>query len=509
MALLWKVIPLSDLCDFATWQDPNADGGPVGIDQGKSPSHLNNHARLVEIGPGVEQLVVTRLVRYLRPNLTSLSRFALPFEKIVLRKIIEACPRLDKLRFFHDPAIFDPLDEELPNGHTSDPLSRSRLYQHDENHILDSHVEILLNKFGSRLKAVSFESVMGLTGKSLESVRRHCSNLAHLRIKFCMDEKARDSLLSLLKALPDLESLNIIELQTSLFSASHFKQIASMKHLKALNIDTDGSRAVITPEDTMIQEGSAFFPKLTSLCLSRTHGGYEAPVVTPVLSRLDRLVDLYLTAPLDPIVETLASCGGTLRRLRVNSVMRGDSTDAVSRASDAGLAAIGRHLPLLISFHLFCAPPHENDDVFFPLDDEAISITDEGILMLLRGCKDLDVLSIRAGSPLSFPDVTDRVLTGMLDLDVKLIELRLDPVNIQLSKLSVAKGKAFRKLQVIEFGNEKELFSNKELMSSFITEFCPRIASFRYNDGDFAREYCKAAESSASFWYGWEDEDED
>ncbi|KAI8841229.1 hypothetical protein BC829DRAFT_16025 [Chytridium lagenaria] len=74
IASLWRVIPLADLCDFATYPgslpSPKSDDHKTVV---KPQNHLNNHARLVEIGPGVEQLMVTR--------------FALPLQENVLRQI--------------------------------------------------------------------------------------------------------------------------------------------------------------------------------------------------------------------------------------------------------------------------------------------------------------------------------------------------------------------------------------------------------------------------------------
>ncbi|KAI8830983.1 hypothetical protein BC829DRAFT_15984 [Chytridium lagenaria] len=284
-----------------------------------------------------------------------------------------------------------------------------------------------------------------------------------------------------------------------------------MKHLRMLNIDTDGSKSTITSSHTKTIDLSCF-PALSSFWLSRTHGGYEAPVVSPVLSALNHLTDLYMTCSLDPIADALAVCGNTLRRLRIVTVIRGDpKSEEQRRASDKGLESLGKSLKSLVTFHLFLTPPDTNDDIYIPIVDNKIPITNRGVLALAKGCKDLKVLSLRAGRPLELSGITDECLEGLLDLKLSLTELRLDPVNINFTKLlSTPSGRnlKFPRLQVVEFGNHHENFATKEGMTLFIDRFCPRLASFRYNDGEYERDFCKAAETGLSFWYGWEDMDE-
>ncbi|KAJ3195843.1 hypothetical protein HDU67_004209, partial [Dinochytrium kinnereticum] len=122
-------------------------------------------------------------------------------------------------------------------------------------------------------------------------------------------------------------------------------------------------------------------------------------------------------------------------------------------------------------------PPDEKDDVYFPLLDETVHISDKGLLALANGCKQLKVLSIRAGRPLAMPGITDACLTGMLELNVRLTELRLDPVNITFKDLErlpasgpfvagAPSALSFSKLQVIEFGNPTEGFAAKDQMSA-------------------------------------------
>ncbi|KAJ3328105.1 hypothetical protein HDU76_010576 [Blyttiomyces sp. JEL0837] len=701
-------------------------GGGAGDKNGETES-LKNHARLVEIGPGVQHLVVTR--------------YALPIQTNVLRVIAKACPRLDTLEIFHDATIFDPSEDDLRETLPESEVN-AILLQKDNSHLQDSHVETLVSILGPKLKSISLEGVLGLTPKSIDHIRIHCTNLESLRIRFCLDESSSEALGKLIEAKPGLKSLGTVGLHTNLFGPVHLGLVSKLKKLKHLRVDTDGARSPFTPAEiatafpspvavatstsvvstksttTMTTAPTQVFPELQFLSLSRTHGGFDPVIVVPILHRLDHLVELVLTCPFDPIVPALSACANTLRKLRVMtalqendmpllpSAMSYDDEDetnintnidatlfdfppapptsvikssaaaaaalrswnraaAVQRkllsrqkapmgASDRGLIELAATCPNLVSFHLYVAPPQDlfdqgnggigidnhhaafndpqgsipvspilrpgmgtppglapnsggggsgnltpppamnsllpppalggltppststnghqvhhhhhhhhhhyahgpgshhqhhqengteqNGDhtrhvhhhhhhfhqgpppIFSHINNHngarAIAITDTGILALAAGCRNLEVLSVRAGHPLWMPGVTDASIRGLMEMESEVTELRLEPGMIRLKTIDVGGDSSasingvFKKLAVAQLGSLEEGVAKREDMEAFVRDRCPKLASFRYIDGECAREFMRAEEPESCWWMGWEedmflDEDED
>jgi hypothetical protein len=315
---------------------------------------------------------------------------------------------LETLEIFHDPTVFDPFDEDayysdadthvsLPKSDSSNApdeivLDRQVKRQRDSHHILDHHVDMLLDHLGPKLKSISLEGVLGLTGRTLDSIRLKCPNLEYIRIRFCLDESASPALERLLIAKPQLKSLRFVGLGHNLFHAGHLKLAAqSMPNLRFLKIDTDGATLPFSPEDVVscIPPDVDCFPSLKRLHLSRTHGGFPSGVVVPILKRLVLLEEATVTCALDPIVKygfndengagkklktlKVMAAIDTRRSLTPSTKSGGDDGDVVDdddngngkdddgeffeeTTSDEGLKMLAVRCPALTEFHLFCAP---------------------------------------------------------------------------------------------------------------------------------------------------------